>query len=188
MNSSKKRCSWVKLDSELSISYHDNEWGKPCYDDKKLFEMLILEGAQAGLSWQTILNKRENYRKSFDNFDAKKIALYDETKVSELLTNPGIIRNKLKINSAIKNAKVFLKIQEEVGSFSNYIWSFTNGNIINSNYDDYVDSPTKTELSDKISKDLKIRGMNFVGSTIIYAYLQAIGVVNEHQKDCFCKF
>ncbi len=187
MNNNKKRCSWVKLDSELSIYYHENEWGKPCYDDNKLFELLILEGAQAGLSWNTILNKRENYRKAFDNFDVNKVALYDETKVSELLLNSGIIRNKLKIKSAIKNAKVFLKIQEEFGSFSNYIWSFTDNQIINSSYDDYSNAPTKTELSDKISKDLKVRGMSYVGSTIIYAYLQAIGVVNDHQKDCFCK-
>ncbi len=183
----KKRCSWVQLDSELSTAYHDKEWGKPLYDDKKLFEMLILEGAQAGLSWHTILKKRENYRKAFDDFDVHKIALYDEDKVNELLSNNGIIRNKLKIHSAIKNARIFLQIQEECGSFSNYIWSFTDGEIINSNCDKYSNAPTKTELSDKISKDLKARGMSFVGSTIIYAYLQAIGIVNDHQKDCFCK-
>ncbi len=186
-NQNKKRCSWVQLNSELSIDYHDNEWGKPCYDDNKLFEMLILEGTQAGLSWHTILKKRANYRKAFDNFDVNKVALYDEEKIKALLANAGIIRNKLKINSAIKNANIFLKIQDEFGSFSNYIWSFTNGNIIKSNFDDYANTPTKTALSDKISKDLKARGMSFVGSTIIYAYLQAIGVVNDHQKDCFCK-
>ncbi|PIE99122.1 MAG: DNA-3-methyladenine glycosylase I [Treponema sp.] len=183
----KNRCSWVKLDSSLSVHYHDNEWGVPCFNDNKLFEMLILEGAQAGLSWQTVLKKRENYRKAFDNFNPKKISKYQNSKIQELLSNSGIIRNKLKINSAINNAKVFLNIQKELGSFSNYIWSFTDNKVIKNNFENYNNTPTKTELSDSISKDLKNRGMTFVGSTIIYAYLQAIGVVNNHQMDCFCR-
>ncbi len=183
----KNRCSWVKLDNPLSISYHDNEWGVPCFDDNKLFEMLVLEGAQAGLSWETILKKRENYRKAFDDFNPTKIATYQNAKIEELLHNAGVVKNKLKINSAIKNAKVFLAIQKEVGSFSNYIWSFTNKKIIKNRFEDYSKAPAKTELSDKISKDLKKRGMSFVGSTIMYAYLQAIGIVNDHQMDCFCK-
>ncbi len=183
----KTRCSWVKLANPLSVSYHDKEWGVPCFDDNKLFEMLILEGAQAGLSWETILNKRENYRRAFDNFSPNKIATYQDDKIAELLNNPGIVRNKLKIKSAIKNAKVFLKIQQEAGSFSDYIWSFTDKKIIKNNFEDYTKAPTKTELSDKISKDLKKRGMSFVGSTVIYAYLQAIGIVNDHQINCFCR-
>ncbi len=182
----KIRCSWVKLDNPLSVDYHDTEWGIPCFDDGKLFEMLILEGAQAGLSWETILNKRENYRKAFDNFNPNKIAEYQESKIEKLLQNSGIVRNKLKIKSAIKNAKVFLEIQQKFGSFSDYIWAFTNGKIIKNNFEDYSKAPTKTALSDKISKDLKRRGMSFVGSTIMYAYLQSIGVVNDHQKNCFC--
>ncbi len=181
------RCSWVNLDNALSIEYHDNEWGVPCYDDNKLFEFLILEGAQAGLSWNTILNKRENYRKAFDNFNPQKIAKYDETKINELLENVGIVRNKLKIKSAINNAKIFLEIQKEFDSFSKYIWSFTNNKVIKNNFDDYSNAPRKTALSDSISKDLKNRGMSFVGTTIIYAYLQAIGVVNDHQQNCFCR-
>ncbi len=183
----KKRCSWVNLNNPSSINYHDNEWGKPCFNDNKLFEMLILEGAQAGLSWETILNKRENYRKAFDNFNPKKIAKYNNDKVEKLLQNKGIVRNKLKINSAIKNAKIFLEIQKEFGSFSNYIWAFTDNKTIINHFDDYSLTPTQTDVSNKISKKLKKRGMNFVGSTIIYAYMQAIGMVNDHQNDCFCK-
>ncbi len=183
----KKRCSWVNLENPLSIDYHDKEWGVPCFDDRKLFEMLILEGAQAGLSWNTILNKREAYREAFDYFDVEKVALYDEDNIEKLLTNKGIVRNRRKISSAIKNAKVFLEIQGEYGSFSKYIWSFTDGKIIKSDFEDYSLAPTKTELSDEISKDLKVRGMSFVGSTIIYAYLQAIGVVNEHERGCAFK-
>lgn len=185
--SDKKRCSWVNLNNPLSIKYHDEEWGKPCYDDKTLFELLILEGAQAGLSWETILNKRQNYHMAYDDFDVQKVAKYGELKVSELLANKGIVRNRLKINSSIKNAKVFLQIQKEFGSFSNYIWSFSDGNIIKSYYEKYSQAPTKTPLSDAISKDLKLHGMSFVGSTIIYAYLQAIGIVDDHEKSCFCK-
>ncbi len=182
----KIRCSWVKLDNPLYVAYHDKEWGIPCFDDQKLFEMLILESAQAGLSWETILNKRENYRKAFDGFDPQKIAKYNNNKVSKLLQNTGIVKNRLKINSAIRNAKVFLEIQKEFGSFSDYLWAFTNHKVIKNNFEDYTKVPTKTKLSDKISKDLKNRGMNFVGSTIIYAYMQAIGMVNDHETHCFC--
>lgn len=182
----KNRCSWVNVNNPLSIAYHDNEWGIPCFDDTQLFEMLILEGAQAGLSWETILNKRENYRLAFDNFNPNKIANYDEEKIAELLQNSGIVRNKLKINSAIKNAKVFLHIQQEFGSFSTYLWQFVDNKPIKNCYKDYSKAPTTTVISDIISQDLKSRGMNFVGSTIIYAYMQAVGLVNDHQVDCFC--
>ncbi|MDP8099105.1 DNA-3-methyladenine glycosylase I [Pasteurella atlantica] len=183
----KRRCSWVNLDNSLSVQYHDTEWGKPEFDDRKLFEMLILEGAQAGLSWNTILNKRENYRIAFDHFNPQKIAKYDEKKIAELLQNSGIVRNKLKINSAVKNAKVFLDIQQEFGSFSNYIWAFVKNKPIKNHIQDYAQTPAMTPLSDKISKDLKKRGMSFVGSTIIYAFMQAVGMVNDHQTDCFCR-
>ncbi|MDP8171094.1 DNA-3-methyladenine glycosylase I [Pasteurella skyensis] len=181
----KRRCSWVNLDNSLSVQYHDTEWGKPEFDDRKLFEMLILEGAQAGLSWNTILNKRENYRIAFDYFDPQKIAKYDEKKIAELLQNSGIVRNKLKINSVVKNAKVFLDIQQEFGNFSNYIWAFVKNKPIKNHIQDYAQAPAMTPLSDKISKDLKKRGMSFVGSTIIYAFMQAVGMVNDHQTDCF---
>jgi DNA-3-methyladenine glycosylase I len=180
-----KRCDWAPLDDELYLKYHDEEWGVPVHDDKKLFEMLILEGAQAGLSWRTVLKKRENYRKAFDNFDFNKIAKYDQKKKDSLLKNEGIIRNRLKIDSAIKNAKAFIKIIEEFGSFDKYLWEFVNNKQIKNKFKTLKDFPAKTELSDKISKDLKKRGMNFVGSTIIYAFLQAVGVVNDHQIDCF---
>ncbi|PPR17460.1 MAG: hypothetical protein CFH43_00718, partial [Proteobacteria bacterium] len=155
------------------------------HDDHKLFEFLVLEGAQAGLSWLTVLKKRENYRKSFDNFDPEKVAKYDEGKVNVLLSNEGIIRNKLKINSAIRNAKVFLEIQNEFGSFDKYIWGFVNGKPVENKFKSIQNVPAKTDLSDKISKDLKKRGMNFVGSTIIYAFMQATGMVNDHTSDCF---
>ena len=174
----KKRCSWVGED-ETYIKYHDDEWGVPSYDDKEMFEFLILETFQAGLSWITILKKRENFKKAFDDFDVEKVALYDENKVNELLKNEGIIRHKGKINSAINNAKVFIDIKNEFGSFSNYIWGFTNGKIIKAEY------LTESDLSKKISKDLKKRGMNFVGPKIIYSYLEAIGIINNHEKDCF---
>ncbi len=183
----KNRCSWVKLDNPLYVAYHDMEWGMPVYDDAKLFEMLVLESAQAGLSWETILNKRENYRKAFDGFNPRKIAKYDTEKVAELLQNAGIVRNRLKIHSAIRNAKVFLKIQEEFGSFSAYIWGFVGRKPIQNHFKNSSEVPAKTALSDTISKDLKKRGMNFVGSTIIYAYMQSIGMVNDHEKDCFCR-
>ncbi len=183
----KHRCSWVKLNNPLSIQYHDTEWGVPCFDDARLFEMLLLESAQAGLSWDTILKKRENYRKAFDNFNPHNISAYNNDKIEELLNNAGIIRNKLKIKSAINNAQVFLAIQKEYGSFSKYIWAFTHNTIIMHSVEDYSQAPTKTTLSDTVSKDLQKRGMSFVGSTIIYAYLQAIGIVNGHQLNCFCR-
>ena len=168
----KKRCKWVDLKSEIYIAYHDNEWGVPVYDDRKLFEMLILESFQAGLSWITILKKREAFKKAYDNFDYNKVINYGEDK----------IRNKNKIKSSISNAKIFVKIQEEYGSFSNYIWSFTNGEIIKNKDDNFN---TTSPLSDKVSMDLKKRGMKYVGSTIIYSYLQAIGIINDHELDCF---
>ncbi len=179
-----QRCAWV-TEYEIYKKYHDEEWGKPLHDDHKLFEFLVLEGAQAGLSWLTVLKKRENYRKSFDNFDPEKVAKYDEGKVNVLLSNEGIIRNKLKINSAIRNAKVFLEIQNEFGSFDKYIWGFVNGKPVENKFKSIQNVPAKTDLSDKISKDLKKRGMNFVGSTIIYAFMQATGMVNDHTSDCF---
>ena len=178
----KIRCKWAQDTEDIYVRYHDEEWGKPVYDDTKLFEMLLLESFQAGLSWLTILKKRENFRKAFDNFDACKIALYQEDKIESLMQDKGIIRNRLKIRSAVKNAKVFLCVQKEFGSFSSYIWKFTNGNIIYLEGDEVA---VTTSLSDTISKDLKKRGMSFVGSTIIYSYLQAIGIVNDHTKDCY---
>lgn len=178
-----KRCKWLNEDNELYVYYHDHEWGVPNYDDNYMFEFLILESFQAGLSWETILNKRENFRQAFDNFDYKKIANYDENKINELLQNKGIIRNKLKINAAINNAKKFMEIQKEFKSFSNYIWSFTNNQIIKNTDDNFK---TSSELSDTISKDLIKRGMKFVGTTIIYSYLQAIGIINDHELNCIC--
>ncbi len=180
-----KRCEWVNLKNNLYISYHDQEWGVPVFDDKKLFEMLILEGAQAGLSWEIVLNKRENYRKAFDGFDYVKIAAYDDKKEKELLQNTGIIRNRLKIKSAIKNARVFLEIQEEFESFNKYIWAYVSFKPIKSSFKSIHELPSKTELSDKISKDLIKRGMSFVGSTIIYSFIQSVGLVNDHIITCF---
>ena len=185
MNKNKKRCQWVSLKNPLYLKYHDEEWGVPVHDDKKLFAKLILDGAQAGLSWFTILKKRENYKKAFDGWDYKKIAEYDEGKIGELLKNEGIVRNRLKVESVIKNAKSFMDIQKEFGSFDKYIWGFVNGKTIQNKFKKMSDLPAKTELSDTISKDLKKRGMNFVGPTIIYAYMQAIGIVNDHTVDCF---
>ena len=179
------RCEWVAEEGEQYQAYHDEEWGVPVHNDRQFFEMLILDGAQAGLSWLTILKKRENYKRAFDNFDVVKVSEYGEDKVQELLGNPGVIRNKLKINSAIKNAKAFIKIQEEFGSFDKYIWSFVNNKPVQNNIEAMSELPAKTELSDNVSKDLKNRGMNFVGSTIIYAFLQAAGLVNDHEKACF---
>lgn len=179
-----KRCAWVS-DDDLYIEYHDKEWGVPQYDDQKLFELLILEGAQAGLSWYTILKKRENYRQSFDKFDAKKIAGYTDKKIQELLNNPGIVRNKLKIESTVRNAKIFLDIQKEYGSFRKYIWSFVDGKPIINKFKALKELPAKTEISDKMSKDLKKLGFNFVGSTICYAFMQAVGMVNDHITECF---
>ncbi|RKF04354.1 DNA-3-methyladenine glycosylase I [Tenacibaculum lutimaris] len=180
----KQRCFWVS-DDPLYIEYHDNEWGVPVYDDDKLFEFLILETFQAGLSWITILKKRENFRKAFDNFDYKKIAKYSEGKYEELLQDAGIIRNKLKIKATITNAQLFMKVQEEFGSFSKYIWDFTNGKPIINKFEKREEVPATTELSDAISKDLKKRGFKFVGSTVIYAHMQATGMVNDHTTDCF---
>lgn len=177
-----KRCKWVDEKSEIYIKYHDTEWGVPSYDDAYLFEMLMLESFQAGLSWITILNKRENFREAFDQFDYKKIRQYNDDKINELMNNKGIIRNKLKIHAAINNAKIFMNIQKEFNTFSNYIWKFTDYKIIK-NENDIIH--TTSSLSDEISVDLKRRGMKFVGSTIIYSYLQAIGIINDHEKDCF---
>jgi len=182
----KKRCAWVEGQEQIYIDYHDTEWGIPVHGDRKLFGMLILEGAQAGLSWITILKRRVGYRKAFDNFDVEKVAGYNEAKIEKLLSDEGIIRNRLKINSAIKNAKVFIEIQKEFGSFDKYIWEFVNNKPIRNKFKSANEIPAKTELSDVISKDLKNRGMNFVGPTIVYAYMQAIGVVNDHEVDCFC--
>ncbi|MGG1677102.1 DNA-3-methyladenine glycosylase I [Neobacillus sp. NRS-1170] len=179
------RCGWVNQDP-LYIHYHDEEWGMPVYDDRLLFEYLNLEGAQAGLSWYTILKKRENYRKEFDHFEAEKIITYDEKKIEELLHNEGIVRNKLKINAVITNAKAYLKIVEEFGSFSQYIWSFVGGEPIQNHFKELKDVPASTEISDKLSKDLKKRGFKFVGSTICYAFMQAVGMVNDHIVTCDC--
>ena len=177
-----QRCRWLDETSEIYVKYHDNEWGVPKYDERELFELLVLESFQAGLAWITVLKKREAFRKAFDNFDVKKVASYDEKKINELLQNEGIIRSKGKISAAILNAKIFMNIQKEFGSFSNYIWGFTGGKIIK-NQDDRF--PVSTPLSDKISKDLKKRGMKYVGTVIIYSYLQSIGVVNDHETKCF---
>lgn len=180
------RCGWVNLQNPLYVKYHDEEWGNPVHDDKVLFEFLILEGAQAGLSWETVLKKRENYRKAFDGFDFEKIARYDDKKAASLMQNEGIIRNRLKIASSIRNAKVFIEIREEFGSFDKYLWGFAGNKPIKSSVNSFRELPAKTVLSDRISNDLKKRGMNFIGSTIIYAYLQAVGVVDDHETGCFC--
>ena len=180
----KTRCAWC-LSSDLYKEYHDQEWGKPVYDDAIFFEFLILETFQAGLSWITILNKREHFRKAFNQFDYIKIAQYQEDKIQALLIDPGIIRNKLKVHSAVSNAQAFIKIQEEFGSFSNYIWNFTNQNPIINHPKTLKDVVATTPLSDTISKDLKKRGFKFVGSTVIYAFLQATGIVNDHLQDCW---
>ena len=176
------RCGWAK--GEKDILYHDTEWGVPSHDDRYIFEMLILEGFQAGLSWNTILQKRENFRKAFDNFDYRKMAEYDEMKLNELLKNEGIIRNRLKINSTVTNARAFMKIQEEFGSFAKYIWNFTHNKRIINKWKELSEVPATSELSDKISKDLKKRGFKFVGSTIIYSFLQAIGIIDDHLMSC----
>ncbi len=179
------RCGWCDETSELYINYHDTQWGVPLTDDRQLFEMLILEGMQAGLSWLTILKKRKHFSVAFDNFDYVKIAEYNEKKIEELLTDTGIIRNKLKIRSAVQNAKIFIELQNEFGSFSRYIWDYVEGIPIQNRYLNSSDLPAKTDLSETISKDLKKRGMNFVGPTIIYALMQAIGMVNDHETTCF---
>lgn len=177
----KQRCFWANTNNPLYIAYHDNEWGEPCHDERMLFEMLILEGFQAGLSWECVLNKREAFREAFDNFDVQKVASYNENKLAELAIDPKIIRNRLKINASVTNAKAFIQIQQEFGSFDNYIWSFSNHEVIL----EPCDLRTTSPLSDTISKDMKRRGMKFVGSTIIYSYLQAIGIINGHLEGCW---
>lgn len=177
------RCEWAK--DALNIVYHDSEWGVPVHDDRKLFEFLILEGAQAGLSWSTILKKRENYRKAFDAFDPKKISQYDQKKIADLLGNEGIIRNKLKIAAAIQNAKAFLAVQKEFGSFDAYVWDFVNNKPLNNARKEISDIPAKTNEAEKLSKDLLKRGFRFVGPTICYAFMQAVGMVNDHVVNCF---
>lgn len=178
-----KRCEWAN-GSALEQEYHDKEWGLPVYDDRLLFEFLILEGAQAGLSWSTILKKREGYRDAFDRFDVEKVARYNEKKISELLANPKIVRNKLKVHATVENAKAYLKIQDEFGSFSKYIWSFVGGQPIQNSWKGGAEVPTSTPESDAMSKDLKKRGFKFVGTTICYAFMQAVGMVNDHTIDC----
>lgn len=180
----KQRCGWCEGDP-LYEAYHDLEWGVPVYDDETLFEFLILETFQAGLSWITILRKRENFRRAFDDFDYKKIASYDQNKIDALLLDAGIVRNKLKIRATITNAQSFMNIQDEFGSFSKYIWAFTDGKPIKNSLTDYRKGPANTPLSDAISKDLKKRGFKFVGTTVIYAHMQATGMVNDHEVTCF---
>ena len=179
----KARCAWVE-GNPLFIDYHDKEWGRPVHEDRKLFEMLTLEGAQAGLSWATILKKREAYRTAFDGFDPSKVALYDDAKIEELMSNPGIVRNRLKINGAVINARLFLEVVKKHGSFDNFIWSYVDNTPIVNSPQKIEDMPATTPLSDKISKDLKKMGFKFVGSTIIYAFMQAVGMVNDHVVGC----
>lgn len=181
MSKEVNRCFWANPNNPLYLAYHDEEWGEPCHDERMLFEMLILEGFQAGLSWECVLNKRKAFREAYDNFDVQKVAKYDICKLASLTDNQKIIRNKQKINASVANANAFIKIQEEFGSFDNYIWSFTNKQVIH----EPCDLRTTSPLSDMISKDLKKRGMKFVGSTIIYSYLQAIGIINGHLEGCY---
>jgi DNA-3-methyladenine glycosylase I len=178
------RCAWAN--NELAIRYHDEEWGRPVHDDRTLFEFLILEGAQAGLSWNTILNKRDNYRKAFDGFDPRRVANYDRRKIRQLLHDPGIVRNKLKIASAVGNAKAFVRVQQEFGSFDRYIWQFVGGQPRVNARNSLRQVPARTAESDAMSKDLKRRGFRFVGSTMCYAFMQAVGMVNDHVVNCFC--
>lgn len=180
----KNRCGWPG-DNELMIEYHDTEWGVPSHDDRKLFELLMLDNAQAGLSWQTVLNKRENYRKAFDNFDPAQIARYNERKIASLLNNPGIIRNRLKIQAAVTNARALLEVQAEFGSFDAYLWRFVDGKPIRNRWKKLEDIPATSSESDAMSKDLKKRGFKFVGSTICYAFMQSAGLVNDHLAHCF---
>lgn len=181
----KTRCAWLNQDP-IYINYHDHEWGIPIYDDQLLFEFLILEGMQAGLSWITILKRRQHYRKAFDKFNAKKIAVYDKKKVNELMKNEGIIRHQLKIEAIITNAQAYLALKKEKGSFSDYLWSFVQGQPIQNNWKSITKVPSSTTISDAMAKDLKRRGFKFVGSTICYAFMQAVGMVNDHTTDCFC--
>lgn len=180
----KKRCSWCGNDP-LYVRYHDREWGVPVHNDRKLFEFIMLEGAQAGLSWITVLRKREAYREAFDGFDFNKVAAYTPAKLKALMQNPGIIRNRLKIESAVRNANAFLEVRAQFGTFNNYIWGFVDGKPVQNRPRTLKQIPARTDLSDRISKDLKKRGFNFVGSTIIYAHMQATGMVNDHVTDCF---
>jgi len=183
----KIRCHWANPANPLYLHYHDHEWGVPCHDETRLFEMLNLEGAQAGLSWETILNKRENYRLAFDQWDAEKIAGYDDRKVAELLANPGIVRNRLKVAATISNAKAYLVLKQELGGLDPYLWGFVNGKTIVNELDDYRNAPVKTEISERISKDLARRGFKFIGPTIIYAFMQATGMVDDHISSCFVR-
>ncbi|MGB1328328.1 MAG: DNA-3-methyladenine glycosylase I [Porticoccaceae bacterium] len=183
MHNTEVRCSWCGEDKAYQ-DYHDNEWGVPCRDDKRLFEFLILESAQAGLSWLTILRKRENYRSAFDNFDVQRVASYDDTDIQRLMADTGIVRNRLKIESAITNAQCFIRLQSELGSFSNYLWGFVDHRPVVNNWTNEFQIPAYTDLSDRISKDMKVRGFKFFGTTICYAYLQAMGVVNDHIIGC----
>lgn len=180
----KARCEWAGDEPQM-LAYHDEEWGVPIYDDRLLFEFIILEGAQAGLSWRTILNKRENYRAAFDNFDAHEIIAYDEDKIAALLADPGIVRNRLKVRATVKNAQQFLAVQAEFGSFAKYIWSFVDGKPIQNQRQSLAEVPASTTHSDALSKDMKKRGFSFVGSTICYAFMQAAGLVNDHTVECF---
>jgi len=182
----KIRCGWCEKD-DLYRKYHDEEWGKPVYDDETIFEFLILESFQAGLSWYTILSKRENFRKAFDKFDYKKIAQYDDKKVEQLMQDPGIVRNRLKVLATITNAQKFMEIQKEFGSFSKYIWGFVGGKPIDNNPESLKNVPATTEISDALSKDLKKRGFKFMGSTVVYAHMQATGMVNDHIKECWVR-
>ena len=180
-----KRCFWVSLDKPYYVEYHDTEWGVPVHDDQRHFEMLILEGAQAGLSWETILRKREHYRRAFAGFDPAKVARFTPARIEKLLLDPGLVRNLLKIHSAVKNARAFLAIQKEFGTFDAYVWRFVGNRPIDGKRKSRADVPVKTQESDALSKDLQKRGFNFVGSTIIYSYMQAVGLVNDHTIDCF---
>jgi DNA-3-methyladenine glycosylase I len=179
------RCTWANPANPRYLAYHDEEWGVPCHDERRLFEMLNLEGAQAGLSWETILNKRDTYRLAFDDWDPEKIAAYGPDKVAELLVNPGIVRNRLKVAAAITNAQAYLRLREEGGSLDGYLWAWVDGRPLCNDIATPADRPAKTDLSDRISKDLAKRGFKFVGSTIVYAYLQGIGIVNDHDARCF---
>ncbi|WP_018150048.1 DNA-3-methyladenine glycosylase I [Leeia oryzae] len=186
MTSHLHRCGWVNLSNPRYVDYHDQEWGIPSHDDRHLFEMLILEGAQAGLSWETVLNKRDSYRAAFDGFAPETVATYNDDKVIELLNNPGIIRNRLKVASAIRNANAFMEIQAAHGSFDAFIWRYVDNQPIVNRWDDYRQAPAKTILSDQISKDLTKKGFKFVGSTIMYSFMQAVGMINDHEQHCHC--
>ncbi len=185
MSTQKNRCAWVALDDPLYVAYHDDEWGRPVHDDQHLFEMLCLEGQQAGLSWRTILHKRETYRKAFARFDAAKISRFDAARIEKLLLDPGIVRNRLKVNAIVTNAKAFLALREQPGGFDRYIWSFVGGKPVVNHWVNINDAPTKTPEAEAMSKSLLNHGFKFVGPTICYAYMQAVGMVNDHTTDCF---